>query len=86
MNWIDVAQDRDRLRALMSTLMNLWVPLNIGRFFSSCATGCFLGRPQLHGVTKHNENRSSNWITHSIIEIYCFKNIRDALDTIMYQK
>jgi hypothetical protein len=52
MNWIDVAQDRDRLRALMSTLMNLYVPLNIGRFFSSCATGGFLGRPQLLNTTK----------------------------------
>jgi hypothetical protein len=26
MDWIDVAQDRDRWRALVNTVMNLWVP------------------------------------------------------------
>jgi hypothetical protein len=25
-DWIDLAQDRDRWRALMNTVMNLWVP------------------------------------------------------------
>jgi hypothetical protein len=26
MNWIDLVQDRDQWRALVNTLMNLWVP------------------------------------------------------------
>jgi hypothetical protein len=26
MDWIDLAQDRDRWRALGNTVMNLWVP------------------------------------------------------------
>jgi hypothetical protein len=26
MDWIDLAQDRDELRALRNTVMNLWVP------------------------------------------------------------
>jgi hypothetical protein len=26
MNWIDLAQDRDQWRALVNTVMNLWVP------------------------------------------------------------
>jgi hypothetical protein len=26
MDWIDLAQDRDQLRALMNTVINLWVP------------------------------------------------------------
>jgi hypothetical protein len=26
MNWIDLAEDRDQWRALLSTVMNLWVP------------------------------------------------------------
>jgi hypothetical protein len=34
MDWIDLAQDRDRCRALVSTVMNLWVPQNVGKFLS----------------------------------------------------
>jgi hypothetical protein len=26
MDWIDIAQDRDQWRALVNTVMNLWVP------------------------------------------------------------
>jgi hypothetical protein len=26
MNWIDLVQDRDQWRALVNTVMNLWVP------------------------------------------------------------
>ena len=26
MNWIELAQDRDRLQALVNAVMNLWVP------------------------------------------------------------
>jgi hypothetical protein len=26
MEWIDLAKDRDQLRALVNTVMNLWVP------------------------------------------------------------
>ena len=26
MNWIDLARDRDRWRALVNTVMNTWVP------------------------------------------------------------
>jgi hypothetical protein len=26
MDWIDITQDRDQLRALVNTVMNVWVP------------------------------------------------------------
>jgi hypothetical protein len=41
MYWIDVAQDRDQWRALVSMVMNLRVPYNAGKFFSRCTTDRF---------------------------------------------
>jgi hypothetical protein len=35
MDWIDMAQDRDRWRALVIALMNLQVPQNTGSFLTS---------------------------------------------------
>jgi hypothetical protein len=32
MDWIDLTQDRDQWRALMNTVMNLWVPQNARKF------------------------------------------------------
>jgi hypothetical protein len=50
MDWIDLAQDRDQLRALVNTLLNLRVPYYVGKFSSSCATGGFSRRAQPHLV------------------------------------
>ena len=35
MDWIDLAQERDKCQALMNTVMNLWVPQNAGNFLTT---------------------------------------------------
>jgi hypothetical protein len=49
MDWIDLAQDRDkRRRALVNTVMNLRALQNAGKFLSGCTIGSFSRRAQLH--------------------------------------
>jgi hypothetical protein len=47
---IALAQDRAQWRALVNTVMSLWVPQNFTKFLSKCATDGFSRRAQLYGV------------------------------------
>jgi hypothetical protein len=50
MHWSHLAQDTYLWRALVNMVMNFPVPKNDMKFFSSCTTGGFSKRAQLHGV------------------------------------
>jgi len=50
--WIGPAQDRDRWRTLVSTVMNLRVPWNTGNFLTSCKSVSF-SRTLHRGVSKY---------------------------------
>ena len=52
MDWIGLAQDRDRWRTLVSAVMNLRFPWNAGNFLTSCKSVSCSRRTLHHGVSK----------------------------------
>ena len=52
MDWIVLAQDRDRWRTLVSAVMNLRVQGNVGNFLTSCKPVSFSRRTLHRAVSK----------------------------------
>jgi hypothetical protein len=50
-DWIGLAQDRDRWRALMISVLNLTVPYNAGKLLSFITTRDVSSSAQLHRVS-----------------------------------
>ena len=51
MDWIDLAQDTYRWRAVVNNVLNLQVPKSAGNFSTSRGTVSFPERNLLHGVS-----------------------------------
>jgi len=56
MDWIGLAQDRDRWRTLVSKVMNVPVPWNAGSFLTSCKPVSCSRRTLHHAVSKLPRN------------------------------
>jgi hypothetical protein len=50
-DWIGLAKDRNRRRALVNSALNLRVPWNAGKLSSGVTTGDLSGSAQLHIVS-----------------------------------
>jgi hypothetical protein len=51
MDWVELAQDRDRLQELVNVVMKMRVTESAGKILSSCKPVGFSRRTLLHGVS-----------------------------------
>jgi hypothetical protein len=50
-DWIGLAQDRNRCRALVNSVLNIWVPENAGALSIGLTTGGLSSSAELHRVS-----------------------------------
>jgi hypothetical protein len=80
-DWIHLAKDRDRWRAVVNAVMNLQFSKQMGNFLTSCMTISFSRRALLHGVSFiYGYSQKPEWKRqHEIITLRSEDNIKRML-------
>ena len=73
MDWIHMAQDRNKRQNLVKTVMNLWFPQNAWLFLTSWGTIIFSNAPLLNGV---GHLRLIEWKMSIVLSDYTASNNR----------
>ena len=82
MDWIGLAEDRDRWRTLVSAVMNLRVPWNAGNFLTSCKPVSYSRRTLHHGVSKLRHSLVTARTPHVTHTAQTFWQTRDLVPTL----
>jgi hypothetical protein len=83
MDWIGLAQDRDRWWTLVSAVMNLRVLWNAGNFLISCKPDSCSGRTLHRGVSKYTVQFYSLVPCDSTLQHVCIARLRKREESVI---